>query len=181
MVSDLPPPIAYLPAPMDALYHRIIIALILLLIGLILTRLASRVFFLLLSESGIGDVLRRWFRNRLNWERHLTSFAAFCGYCWSIAVMLRYLGLLYATLLILGISAATSLIILSLLKLLSVVPNYLAGRYLLRSRMLLLGKQLALPGISGKIIRFTFSEIQLKTKRGDILHIPHRYVRKLLH
>ena len=167
-----------LPQPVEALYERYLIAFLLFIIGLLITRIASRILLLALTKSGIGKFLRRF--AMAQWERLIASTAAFAGYCWSLAVALQYLDLLQPVLITLGIALLSIAVILVVLKILFFIPNMVAGRTLFRSRKLLLGKKLDLPGFQGKLTRFTATEIHLKTKQGEILRVPHTYLQKML-
>lgn len=171
--------IAISPA-IGALHNQYLTALVLLLAGIIFTRVGSRILLFALRESGIGDALRRVRRNTVRWEHLLTSAAALTGYSYTLGVVLRFLELLTPALLVFAIALVVIVLTLAVLTVLTIIPNILAGRRLFRSRMLLLGKQLELPGLRGKLTRFTLTEIHLRTTRGELLRIPHRYLQQVL-
>ena len=162
---------------MRSIADQYLVAFITLLLGIIVTRIGTKLLALLLAQRGIRSVLRK-FSDRA--ERTTLTVAAGVGYVSAIAAALLKVELLKPVLIIIAIATVAIAIGLLLLTALTSIPNRIAGRRLFRSRALLLGKHLDLPGIQGKLVRFTATEIHVKNAHGEILRIPHRYLRKLL-
>lgn len=164
------------PLAVQGIADQYLVALITLLLGIILTRIGTKLLAMFLAQSG-SHLLGKFGQRR---ARLAIVIIASTGYALAIVAALLHVELLKPVLIIFTIAATAIVIVLLLLTTLNSIPNRIAGRRLFRSRKLLLGKHLDLPGIQGKLVRFTATEIHVKNTRGEILRIPHRYLRKML-
>ena len=65
------------------------------------------------------------------------------------------------------------LVFLIILAFKDVVPNFISGVLIMKKKSLKVGEFINILNSKGNIIKITLLETQIKTKEGDIIHIPN--------
>ena len=86
----------------------------------------------------------------------------------------------FATIVLHMISAAVIIIIvLSIfLGIKDFIPNMLAGFYIYKKKLVQENEHIKVHDIEGKVIHVNLIETRIKTKKGDIIHIPNSIITK---
>ena len=153
-------------------------AIVILLVGLILGLMIKKILKKVLEEIGV-DKLASKFGKKYYLERKISNVIGYVVYFLVVLMALRQLGITSLVLyLVLG---SVSLLIGATLVLMlrDLIPN-LIGRRVVKKKGYVVGKELKLDLIKGKIEKLGWSETIIKTAKGDKLHIPNLLLRKKL-
>lgn len=158
-------------------YVNLVAAAIIVLIGFIIGKLASRLVYKILRELEVRSVLKQA-GVTAPVERYASAAVAYLIYFIAIIMALNQLKI---GTLVLSMIVGAVLIILIVSFILSVkdfMPNLMAGISLYRSGGIRKGDLIETQGVTGRIIRITLAKTKIQTKEGDVVHIPHMVMMK---
>ena len=159
------------------IYVNLVAAVIIVLIGFIIGKLAGRLVYKILRELEIRSVLKQA-GVTAPVERYASAAVAFLIYFIAIIMALNQLKI---GTLVLSMIVGAVLFILVVSFILSVkdfMPNLMAGISLYRGGGIRKGDVIETQGVTGRIIQITLSKTKMQTKEGDIVHIPHTAMMK---
>jgi len=153
-------------------FTEIVLALMILLIGFVLGKIIGRVTYLILHQAELNRVLKK-LGAKISIERSLSKILEY--FTNVIAVILavnqfKITGILaYVVAIIL-----LALIMFSLfLSFRSIIPNFVSGLFMVRKNKIRIGDAVRVNNIEGKVIIVDFFETLIKTKSGEIIHVPN--------
>ncbi|MBI2151314.1 mechanosensitive ion channel [Candidatus Woesearchaeota archaeon] len=155
--------------------YNLITAIIILIAGFGLGLLINKALLRLLKELQLNQLISRIYIT-INLERWLSTLASYFVYFGSIIIFLKYLKIdLAALYLILG-GFILLLLLTFIIWLKDILPNYSGWLLLKEKGNLAVGSFLEIGemgGVSGTIEKAGWLETKIKTKKGDLLHIPN--------
>lgn len=159
-------------------YTNLFVAIVILLAGVILGRLAGRFIHKVLSEVGINRFLRKATGIRLAVDELLANISTYAIYFIAIMMALDQLGL--ASVVLKVISVAMILIILAsiFLGIRDFFPNIMAGIFITQRRLLRKGDMVRAGDIEGEIVEINLVETRIRTARNDIIYLPNSLMAK---
>ena len=159
------------------LFTKIIVAVVILLIGFIIGRIIGRLIYKFLHEVELNNILKKaGIKTPL--EKTISNFAKYFIYFISVIWALNEMGLT-TTILNMILAAALILIIVSiLLGIKDFIPNLISGFLIYNKSIIKEGDKIKIDKLEGKVVNISFIETQIKTKKGDIIHIPNSTITK---
>ena len=154
------------------------VAIIILLAGIILGRIAGRFIHKVLEEIEINRLLKRATRIKFAIDEVLANLATFVIYFIAIVAALAQLGLASPLLKIISIAIIVLIIASILLGIRDFFPNILSGLFIAQKRFLNKGDHVKIGGIEGEIIEVNIIETRIRTKNDDIIYIPNSILAK---
>ena len=152
---------------------KIIGAIIILLLGILIARFASKLIKKILSEIKLDKILKEEAKIKIPVEDFLSNIASYLIYFIAIIFALDQLGLAVKVLYFILLIVLIIIIILIILAFKDFMPNLTAGFFIYQKRNFNLDDEIEIKGIKGKIIDRNLVEIKIKTKNGDELIIPN--------
>ena len=144
---------------------------VILLIGSALGMLVKKLVVRVLQEIELNRIFQhaRVFSNR---ENVIGNICAAVIYFMTLRFFLDYLGVKSLVLYLFAGALLLLIILTFLVGLKDVIPN-LIGRIFLQRRGITQGSLIKLQEISGIVEKRGYLETQIKTKQGDVLHVPN--------
>ncbi len=161
----------------QGVYLNLVAAAIIVLIGFIVGKIASKLVYKILRELEIRSVLKQA-RIHAPVERYVSKGVAYLIYF--IAVIMALNQLKIGTL-ILSIIVGAVLIVLVISFILSIkdfVPNLTAGISLYRAGLIKKGDTIEAHGVAGIVRDITLTKTKVETKEGDLVYIPNAAIIK---
>lgn len=159
------------------LFTRFIVAIIIVLIGFIIGRIACRFMQKFLHEVEIDRILKKM-GIAISLERMLSDFLKYFIYFISVIWALNELGLTTTILNMISAAALILIIISVLLAIKDFIPNIISGFFINQKSMIKKGDTITIGNLRGKVISISLVETQVKTSKGDIIHIPNSTLTK---
>jgi small conductance mechanosensitive channel len=150
---------------------KIVVAAIVLLVGVIISRLVERLVHYILKQMEVNKVLLKA-GLPFALDETLSLTVKYALYFVTVVVTLNQVGL---TTQIFNIVAAIVIVFVLVSMFLGVkdfIPNYWAGMYLYRKQVYKVGDRIIINNINGVVTRFTVLETTIKTDAGDMLYMP---------
>ncbi|HLF54187.1 MAG TPA: hypothetical protein VI612_00515 [Candidatus Nanoarchaeia archaeon] len=158
---------------MRQLAGKSIVALVTLLIGFIIAKLAGRITRRVLSEAEINRILAT---EDMKLDKAISRIVEYVIYTITLLVILQQFGL---TKLVLGIIITIAVIIIGFSALLAIkdfIPNAITGLFIKRKLKQNLGKKVKIGIVTGKLVHVGIMESVIQDKEEH--HIPHLYASK---
>ncbi len=158
---------------MRQLAGKSIVALVTLLIGFIIAKLAGRITRRILSEAEINRILAT---EDMKLDKAISRIVEYVIYAITLLVILQQFGL---TKLVLGIIITIAVIIIGFSALLAIkdfIPNAITGLFIKRKLKQNLGKKVKIGIVTGKLVHIGIVESVIQDKEEH--HIPHLYASK---
>ena len=156
-------------------FNRIIVAVIYILIGLILGRLAEKLVFKILTEFKIKYILSK-FNIKIFSERFISKFIKFIIYFIAIIFVLNALNItkivLWGIVILIFLLIALSFLFGAK----DFIKNVSRGIKIKRRGKILVGQNLKVNNIHGKVIGVSLLDIKIETPNKDIMSIPNSMV-----
>lgn len=157
--------------------YTILTAVVILLIGFIGGTIARNVLNKILREIE-ADRATRKMGLRFSVETGIGPLVGYVIYVITVIVFFNHLGLAsYILYLIAGV-VLLLVVLTAALWLREIIPNSLAGFSIQKKHRLVPGKHLQIDSLQGTIKNVHLAEIELKTKSGDVLHVPWLLLKK---
>lgn len=155
--------------------NNLIVALIILLIGFVIAKLAGRLVQRVLHEAEM-DVLLKKAGAKVSFEAALSHIAEYFVYFITIIFALNQLGITVVVLYILAVAALAVLIISVFLGMRDFIPNFMAGWYIYRKELIKEGQYVKINDVSGKLVKLSLLDARIRTKKGDLIYLPNSAV-----
>ncbi len=158
---------------MRQLAGKSIVALVTLLIGFIIAKLAGRITRRILSEAEINRILAA---EEMKLDKAISRLVEYVIYAITLLVILQQFGL---TKVVLGIIITVAVVIIGFSALLAIkdfIPNAITGLFIKGKLKKHLGKKVRIGIVSGKLVHVGIVESVIQDKEEH--HIPHLYTSK---
>lgn len=151
--------------------YKSIVATIILLVGLLMGSVTKKILRKLLQEIELDKVIKK-LGKKYSLEKRLSNLAAYLIYIITFFFVLDYLKI---TFIILYIILGVLLLIIGgtfLLGIKDFIPNFLGGLIIYR-RKYEVGKKIKVGRVEGRIERIGLLEMEIRTKKGDLIYLPN--------
>lgn len=165
-------------ASTSGLFHKFIVAIILLLIGFIVGKIFGRLVFKFLHSFEINNNFSKLSGTTLKLEEIAESFTTYFIYFITIVIVLQQMGLASTILHMIAGGIILLIILSTFLGIKDFIPNAIAGIVMQSNKQFRVGQIIKVKGMQGKIIKMTLLETKIETKKGDIIFIPNSVLNK---
>ncbi|MBW2971170.1 mechanosensitive ion channel [Candidatus Woesearchaeota archaeon] len=168
----------YLRGVLSSVYTNALSAIIILLIGFVVARLAGRLVQKLMQEFEINKLFRKAANLKISLEEVVAGLVTYLIYFVVIIISLHQLGVAPAVLNFILIAMLVIVLASILLGFRDFLPNLIAGIYIYRERFLHEGDMVKVGGVEGEIVKLSATELRLKTNSDEIIYIPNSLLTK---
>src|SRR3989338_810360 len=168
--------LGYILFKLKPIFSNILVSVIILFIGFILGKIVGRVIEKILQEIELNEFINKLIKVDIPLESFIGKTVQYIIFCIGIAFALDVLGL--ASFIGYVFSAIILLIIIGSFLVASkdFLPNIIAGIMIYRKKLFTVNETIEIDFCEGKVISFNLFETKLKTKSGDIIHIPNSFI-----
>ncbi len=169
LIDELP----FLENISNILIVKFLVALVILLVGFILANILGRLLQRVLHEIELNNVIKKVAKLKINLEEIAGLIVTYLIYFLTIIMALNQVGLTTTVLNMLSAAILIIIIISIFLSIKDSVPNIIAGLSIVRREDIKEGDLIKTKDVSGKVENVTLTEVQLRTRKNDIIHIPN--------
>lgn len=159
-------------------FLKLLVAIAILLIGIVFARFFGNVTKKLLNQLDLNNILQKQTKIKIPLEEFLSALVKYITYLIVIIIALNQLGLTTTVLYIILIVILALIIAFIVLALKDFIPNLVAGLFIYQKLGIKIGDKIKVKNVDGKIIDINLIEVKVKTKSGDIIHIPNSLLTK---
>ena len=157
---------------------NLIAAVIILLVGILIANVASKLIHRLLKELEANRLLKEQAKMRLPLDELAGSLVKYGLYLAALILALNQLGLANTTLRIILWALLLIFIIFVILAFKDIMPNMVAGFVLQQKGIIKKGNFIRIKNIEGRVVHMDLLELRLMTKNKEVVHMPNSYVMK---
>ncbi len=158
------------------IYDKFAIAIIILLAGFIIAKIAGKIVKRILAEADINKILAKTKLTPMS--DALGGIVEYALYLATIIVVLQQFGLANITLWIIGTIAIVVIIFSLTLAIRDFIPNAIAGLFIKKRLNANLGKQVKIGMISGRLEHVGI--VASTIRNSDEQYVPHLYTSKYI-
>ena len=140
--------------------------------GFILGKLVEKFLYKVLKEVELNKTLKDA-GLKINADKILSTVASYLVYVMGFLASLEQLGLANTVITIVSMLIILVFLVSFYLAVRDFIPNFSAGFYLFSKESLKEGDNVEIDNIKGELIGFDLLQVRVKTKSGDIIHIPN--------
>lgn len=169
---------SYLAGIVSGFFLKMVIALIIILVGFIVGRVFGRIIQKVLHEVELNRIIKRSFKIKVSVEEMAGSITSYLIYFVTVILALKEIGV--ATL-VLDFLLGAIIFVVILAFFLSVkdfIPNMVAGISIHQKKSIKKGDVIRVKDCEGAVVYIDLIETRIKTKSGDVLHVPNSIVLK---
>ena len=159
------------------LFTKFIVAVFILLIGFIIGRIVSKIIAKFLKEVELDKVLKKA-GIKAKIENFISNGAKYCIYFISVILAINEIGLTTTILNMISAAALVLIIISFILAIKDFIPNVISGFILYQKSIIKKGDKVKFDQLEGTVIGISLIETQIKTRKGDIIHVPNSTITK---
>lgn len=168
----------YLGGLFSGIVVKLVVAIIILLVGFIIGRVLGKVIQRVLHEIELNKILRKAVGVKVSIEELVGNIITYFIYFVAIVMALRQIGLATFVLDLLFGGIIIVIILAVFLSVKDFIPNMVAGIFIHQKRNIKEGDKIKIKGAEGTVIHINLVETKIKTKSGDIIHIPNSLLTK---
>jgi len=158
------------------IYSKFAVAIIILLAGFIIAKIAGKLVKRVLAEAELNKILAK--AKFTPMSDALGAIVEYVLYAATLLVVLQQFGVANITVWVTGIIAAVVIIFSLTLTLRDFIPNAIVGLFIRRKLKAKLGKQVQIGMISGKLVQVGI--VASTIKNADEQYVPHLYSSKYI-
>lgn len=151
---------------------KIIVAIVVILIGIILARILSKLTYRILHELELDRILKD-LGVKVPVEEFVGTIVKYIVYFIAVIIALNQLGLETIVFYIILILFLVILIVFVVLAFKDFIPNITAGFFMHQKRLIKKGDKIIVKNIEGTVMEISLIDTKIKTKGGDIVHMPN--------
>ena len=151
---------------------NVISAFLILIIGLVLARILGNISKKTIKELEAERILKK-INIAVSLERIIPKIIKIIIYFITLMLVLGQLNISKSIIKNILVVIAILIAFLILLAFKDVAPNFISGVMIKKKKSLKVGEIINILNTKGNIIKITLLETQIKTKEGDIIHIPN--------
>jgi small-conductance mechanosensitive channel len=163
---------------LSKVYSNFAVAVVILLAGLIIGRIAGRFIQKVLEEIELNRLLKKATGIRFSIDEIVSNLVTYFIYFVSIIMALDQIGVATGILKIISIAILIIMVASIILGIRDFFPNILSGIFIAQKRFLNKGDLVRFGDIEGEIIEINIIETRIMTKKGDIIYIPNSILTK---
>ncbi len=167
-------PLEFLNTILFGVVNKIIIAAVTLLAGFIIGRITGRLIAVILSQFEISKSISRVYRIGFSIEDVIGRIVSYVIYFLTLLLTLQQFKLAEGVVTVAAIVVAVVVLVHVFVGMQDFVSNAIAGLKVLQTKYVKVGQTVKVGTITGAVVRTTLTETVVKTKEGDILHIPNK-------
>ena len=152
--------------------NNIIVAVVIILVGLTIGRIVSRLIEKLADILDIDHYFEKT-GIKISLSTAVQQLFAYLIYFVSIILAFDRLGLAQTIIYFLAGAALVLIVFSTILAMKDFLPNFFAGMKIYQKEIFNVGDKIKVKNIEAIVSKITLTETQMKTKSGDILHIPN--------
>ncbi len=156
------------------IYSKFAVAIIILLAGFIIAKIAGKLVKRVLAEAELNKILAK--AKFTPMSDALGAIVEYVLYAATLLVVLQQFGVANITVWVVGIIAAIVIIFSLTLTLRDFIPNAIVGLFIRKKLKAKLGKQIQIGMISGKLVQVGI--VASTIKNADEQYVPHLYASK---
>jgi small-conductance mechanosensitive channel len=156
---------------------KITSAVVILFLGYIFGRVLSNLLRNILKSLEIDRIIRQETRFKFKLESRLTSLLKYCIYLFSLLWAMNQLEIPTTVILIVIALGVVFVIMLIILNLADIIPNFIAGLKLKHKKFIHSGQEISVENLEGTILDIGLVETKLKHK-DQVLMIPNNVLLK---
>jgi small-conductance mechanosensitive channel len=156
---------------------NLILAVLVLLVGLVIGRIAGRFVYKILKELEIDRFLRQSGIKNIELEVFFGKLVSYLIYFVAFLISLDQLGIRVFVLYFIAIVILILVLLSVFLYVKDFIPNILSGFYIWRHNLFGSGKNFSVNGIEGRVSS-GFLDTRLRTRSGDLVVIPNSGIKK---
>lgn len=159
------------------LFTKVIVAIIILLIGFIIGRIVAKIIQRFLHEIELNKILKKMGISA-SLEKGISNFAKYFIYFIAVIWALNEIGLTTTILNMISGAALILIIVSVLLAIKDFIPNIISGFLINQKSLIKKGDKISIDKLEGKVVDINLIETKIKTRKGDIIHIPNSTITK---
>lgn len=161
---------------MQWVYSKFAVAIIILLAGFIIAKIAGKLVKKVLAEAELNKILAK--AKFTPMSDALGAIVEYALYAATLLVVLQQFGVANIAAWVIGIIAAIIIIFSLTLALRDFIPNAIVGLFIRKKLKAKLGKQIQIGMISGKLVQVGI--VASTIKNADEQYVPHLYSSKYI-
>ena len=151
---------------------NIILAVVILLIGFVIGSIVGKVVTKILSAVEIDMFIKKT-GIKIQLESFLGRVASYLVYFLVVLMALDQIGVKVIVLQVLAVALLVLLLLSLILSVRDFLPNFFAGAFAVKGKLLGVGDRLRIHGVEGRVERLGVVNVRMKTKKGDVIFIPY--------
>ena len=159
------------------LLTKIVLALMILLIGFVLGKIVGRLTYVILHEAELNRVLKK-IGTKVSIERSLSKILEYFVNALAIIMAVNQFGITGIVAYVFAVLLLAFIVISLFLSFRSIIPNVIAGFFLMKKDKIKIGDTVKVNNLEGKVTTIDFFETLIKTKSGEIIHVPNVLLEK---
>ncbi len=153
-------------------FFDIVAGIIILLVGFGLGILAKKIVYRILKEIHLNRIMSN-VGITYNLEKGVSVIISYIIYLFTIVFFLDHLGITSIAIYLIAGAILALLVLTFIVGLKDVIPNFVAWILLQRKGKVVVGRNIDVKEIHGRVERIGYLETEIKTERGDILYVPN--------
>lgn len=156
----------------ESLLNQAAVGIVILIVGLALGLLAKKVTFRILQEFEVDRIMNT-LGFAYNAERWISSLLSYAIYVVTVILFLDQLGIRSVVMYTVAAGIMLLAILTAVVGLKDILPNFWGWIYARRQKLLRIGYHINLPEVAGIVQRIGYLETEIKTRKGEVLHLPN--------
>lgn len=157
----------------NTIINNIIIGILLIFIGLVIGRIASKLIERIFKDFKVDDTVKQKTGKRISFQKFASNLTAYAIYIIFTVLALNQIGITHLLLNLIIIILVLVIITTILLSLKDSIPNMISYRTITKKKLVRVGDHIKFNQVEGKVMQINASETIIKTKGGDLLHVPN--------
>ncbi len=160
------------------IYTDFTVAVVILLFGIVLGKIAGKLILRLLHELEINKLVKKTTKSGFPIEELISSGTSYTIYFIFIVLSLQRMRLNPLLFDIIAVAIIAIIVISILLAIKDLIPNFIAGISIHFSNHIRDGDTIMINDIKGKVSHVGMIETRLETRRGDTIYVPNSLLTK---
>jgi len=156
---------------------NLIVAVIMLLLGFIIGKIAGRVVKRLLHEIDLDENAKKA-GVKFSLENTISSAASYLIYFIAIVSVLNQFRIVTPVFTILLLGIVVFVVVVTLLAVKDFIPNLFSGFYIYKANFIKKGDKIKVQNLIGIVEQITLTKTKIKTKSQDLVFIPNSVIAK---
>ena len=157
----------------NTIINNIILAILIVFLGLVIGRIAGRLVERIFKDFKVDATVKEKTGKAISFQKFASNLVSYTIYILFTVFALNQIGITHLLLNIIIIILVLVIISTILLSLKDSIPNMIAYRTITKKKLVRKGDIISFNQVEGKVKQINASETLIKTKGGDLIHIPN--------